>query len=197
MSADIPVTVFTDGLKEGEIKDIVADLQKYIVETDAYVISGSTVNPAKYGYHNSPGGSADLHLTVVIKEGRGDVYPIYYIKTLDGTVWDKLHVPKGARAYAYTKGNVYAVLSADDFKRAINEKGQTKPKIGVKTYWVSTDGKTTDEIDLTTLEKIKDVDRNKIVKGNLHSVPKKVYDKVKAGGSGMPVGAVKLVEKGK
>ncbi len=42
---------------------------------------------------------------------------------------------------------------------------------------MSTDGKTTDEIDLTTLEKIKDVDRNKIVKGNLHSVPKKVYDK--------------------
>ncbi len=46
-----------------------------------------------------------------------------------------------------------------------SQTGQTLPGKKVKTYWVSADGKTADEIELTTLEKIKDTDRNKIVQG--------------------------------
>lgn len=52
----------------------------------------------------------------------------------------------------------------------------TLPGKKVKTYWVSLDGKTTDEIELTTGTKITDTDRVKILKG-LRSVPKAVYDK--------------------
>ncbi len=157
-----------------------------------------------YGYHNSPGGkSADLHVTVVVKEKRGDAFSLNYIYTADGTIWDRLHVPKGARAYGYTKGNVLAVISAEDFKEArgyvlqfaelgiiqkaelyflyswylFSQTGQTLPGKKVKTYWVSADGKTADEIELTTLEKIKDTDRNKIVQGHLRAVPKADFDK--------------------
>lgn len=152
MSAEIPVTVFTETLKkngkEGEIKDIAADSQAYIVGAEVYVTADSTISPTEFvilfpfssihaylflflasvprtyngglckrhGFHNSPGKSADLHVTLLIKEKRGDIVGLKFIYTVDGSVWDRLHVPKNARGYGFTKGNVLAVISEDDYK---------------------------------------------------------------------------------
>lgn len=97
-----------------------------------------------------------------------------YIYTADGTLWDRLHVPKNARAYEYTKGYVFAVVDLNALEFAEAQKSDPGKK--VMTYWVSLDGKRTEEIELTIRKVISDADRAKIVGGGLQSVPKLVYD---------------------
>lgn len=112
-----------------------------------------------------------MHATVVIKDKA--TIGLRYIYTADGTLWDRLHVPKNARAYGYTKGNVFAVVDLDAVKF---EEARKSPDKKVMTYWVSLDGKRTEEIELTIRKVISDADRAKIVDGGLQSVPKLVYD---------------------